>query len=72
MHPFDDAVDPVNGCGEGPSGPRSRSGCRCADVSPESVASLARDVLNGYRERAITAGEPYYARRYDTTSDQGT
>ena len=36
---------------------------------PGAVAALAREVLRGYRETAIAAGEPYYAGRYDELLD---
>ena len=73
MHPFDD-VEPVNGSWED----RTRRASIAFWMQmrlmpePESVATLARDALTGYRETAIAAGEPYYARRYDAALDQST
>ncbi|HEV3401373.1 MAG TPA: hypothetical protein VG078_06085 [Acidimicrobiales bacterium] len=72
MHPFDDGVEPVNGSWEDRTRRASMAFWMQMRLleNPESVASLARHALTGYRETAIAAGDPYYARRYDTTLEQ--
>jgi len=73
-HPFDDEAEPVSRDWEDVTRLASMAfTMQVRQMDDEAqVASLAADVLKGYRETAILSGEPYYSGRFDKTLEPET